>query len=366
MNKRVLIALGSILGLIIVIVVFIVIVNSRSKAPAVTENNNPETTQNNTENQNPAASPDQLTKLSDGAVLAPILSYDGKASWFFTADGHLYKLNLSTGLKQEYLLPTYLNVTDAIWPLNGNDFIVVTGTGATKTFNYYNAETKAFSEYPSNVKSVDFTPDGKHVIYNWVSGAKSTLSLADPDLKNFQNVLDLPAGGLTLKVSALGNKVFAYDHANSQDGKLNLVNLDSKKLVTLRTSQDNAVLWSPDGKKFVYNRDPDGKTENNSLWLGDSEEVTNRQLNISGAVSKVVFDQSGKYLFVASVGLDDQTESIWKIDLQSLQKTKVFKVKDLVTKIDASDLLISPDAQILYFKNADGYLYSVMLSSEVK
>ncbi len=365
MNKRVLIALGSILGLIIVIVVFIVIVNSRSKAPTATENNT-ETTQNNTENQKPAASPDQLTKLSDGAVLAPILSYDGKASWFFTTDGHLYKLNLSTGLKQEYLLPTYLNVTDAIWPLNGNDFIVITGTGATKTFNYYNAETKAFSEYPSNVKSVDFTPDGKHVIYNWVSGAKSTLSLADPDLKNYQNIVDLPTGGLTLKVSALGNKVFAYDHANSDDGKLNLVDLDSKKLVTIRTGGDNSVLWSPDGKKFVYNRDPDGKTKDNILWLGDSEEVTNKQLNIRGYVSQAVFDQSGRYLFVSAVGLDDQTESIWKIDTQTLQKTKVFKVKDLVTTINAKNLLISPDAQILYFKNADGYLYSVMLSSEVK
>lgn len=357
--------MGSILGLIIVIVVFIIIVNARSKAP-VTEQNNTEVTAENTDKTAPAANTDQLTKITDAAVIAPILSYDGKAAWFFTGDGHLYKLNLSTGLKQEYLLPTYLEVSDVIWPLNGNDFIVVLGTGASKTFSYYNSETKTFNDYPSNVKAVDFTPDGKHVIYNWVSGAKSTLSLADPNLKNYQNIIDLPSGGLTLKVSALGNKVFAYDHANSTDGKLNLIDLDSKKLVTIRTAADNSVLWSPDGKKFVYNRDPDGKTNNNSLWLGDSEEVTNKQLNIEGSVSKTVFDQSGKYLFVSSVGLDDQTESIWKIDLQTLQKTKVFKLKDLVTKIDASDLLISPDAQILYFKNADGYLYSVLLSKEVK
>ncbi|MEK7075469.1 MAG: WD40 repeat domain-containing protein [Patescibacteria group bacterium] len=365
MNKRVLIALGSILGLIIVIVVFIVIVNSRSKAPSVTDQNTDQTNQD-TNQTTPKTNPDQLTKISDASVIAPILSYDGKASWFFTVDGHLYKLNLSTGLKQEYLLPTYLGITDAIWPLNGNDFIVVTGTGASKVFNYYNSETKVFSEYPSNVKAVDFTPDGKHVVYNWVSGAKSTLSIADPNLKNFQNVLDLPAGGLTLKVSALGNKVFAYDHANSQDGRLNLINLDSKKLVTIRTSQDNEVVWSPDGKKFVYNRDPDGKTKDNSLWLGDSEEVTNKKLNINGGVSKVVFDQSGENLYVSAVGIDDQTESIWKIDLQTLQKTKVFKVKDLITKIDASDLLISPDSQTLYFKNSDGFLYSVTLSKEVK
>ncbi|MBU6447598.1 hypothetical protein KGQ24_02025, partial [Patescibacteria group bacterium] len=58
---------------------------------------------------------------------------------------------------------------------------------------------------------------------------------------------------------------------------------------------------------------------------------------------------------------DGLSEEVWKINLSTMSKTKVFTPADNDPAINSSHLLISSDGATLYFLNSDGYIYSVQL-----
>ncbi len=320
-----------------------------------------QTSSQQTASQQTAAA--DIHKISDSPAIAPIFSFDGQTLWYFTSDGHLYSLNPSTGLKQEYLLPQSVTIDNAIWPAQGDDFIIVSGTGTSKIFRYYDSSAKTFINYPANVKEADFMPDGQKVAYNWVSGTTSELSIAAKDLTGHKTIATLPQADLTIKVSPLGDRAFAYDNSNPQSGKLYYINFTTKKVTTLPTASENDAVWAPDGKHFLYNRNTGGKSgsSSNELWLGDIDAGTDTDLHIASKVSKAVFDKSGNNLYVAAQTVDGLSEEVWKIDLTAMQKTKVFSPADNDPAINSSNLLLSGDGTTLYFINSDGYIYSVSL-----
>ncbi|MBU6447707.1 PD40 domain-containing protein [Patescibacteria group bacterium] len=373
MNKKIVWILGGLLGLIIIVGGIIVFLkNNTAKSPQTANTQQTSTTQQtgqtgSTQTQQTTTQPTptqtaaDMHKISDSPAIAPAFSYDGQTIWYFTSDGHLYRLNPASGIKQEYLLPQSLTIDDGIWPAQGDDFIVVSGTGTAKIFRYYDSSAKSFINYPANVKEVDFMPNGQQVVYNWVSGTTSELSIAAKDLSGHKTVATLPQADLTTKVSPLGDRAFAYDNSNPQSGKLYYINFTTKKVTTLPTSLENDAIWAPDGRHFVYNRNPGGKASNGDLWLGDIDAGTDVDLHIASKVSKAVFDGSGNNLYVAAQTVDGLSEEVWKINLSTMSKTKVFTPADNDPAINSSHLLISSDGATLYFLNSDGYIYSVQL-----
>lgn len=319
----------------------------------------PQTQQNSSQQTSSQAA--DMHKISDSPAIAPVFSYDGQTIWYFTSDGHLYRLNPASGIKQEYLLPQSLTIDDGIWPAQGDDFIVVSGTGTAKIFRYYDSSAKSFINYPSNVKEVDFMPNGQQVVYNWVSGTTSELSVAAKDLTGHKTVATLPQADLTIKASPLGDRAFAYDNSNPKSGKLYYINFTTKKVTALPTALENDAVWAPDGRHFLYNRNPGGQSSNGDLWLGDIDAGTDTDLHIASKVSKAVFDSSGNNLYVAAQTVDGLSEEVWKINLNTMSKTKVFTPADNDPAINSSHLMLSNDGTTLYFENSDGYIYSVQL-----
>lgn len=364
MNKKVILYLGGILLLIIIVVGLIIFLNSRSKSPTpdikVQVPQNTDQTNNPPDTTTPVTPPavSRIQKLSDEPVVSAALGLTNEAVWYFTSDGSLFKVRLSDGLKQEFLLNDKAPTTDAIWPTSGDDFILQSGTGLGKTFRYFNATDKKFTSYPSNFKGVDFTSDARSILYNWVKDAQSTLSSGDLKNTQFQNIIDLPEAGLTIKAGPNLTRVLAYNKENPTNGKLYLVLIDDKRVVTLNTVGDNSAIWSPNGQHFLYRRDPDGTKTNTNLWLGDSKMPVDTDLGIVGSVSKATFDSTGANLYIA---LTDNlgSDTIWKINTSTLAKTQVLRPAstDTPSAINVSNLLIASDNSAVFFKNSDGYLY---------
>lgn len=353
MNKKAFIILGILLAAIIGLSAYLFI--GRNK-PA--QENNPPRTEDTSNENIPDNGSKEPVKLSDVPVVAPALSYDGKAVWFFTADGHLYKVDLISGLKKEFLLPALLAVDQVIWPQEGNDFIVSSGTPGNKVFDYYSGEQKKYIRYPANIKGVDFLPDAKRVIYNWVGDdGKSELTEANPDAGAHQKLMDLIEGGFTIKVSPNGSKAFAFKEATPKDGKLNFIDLASKKTFVIKTSAVNSAAWSSNSKNFVFNKLDAGNSESRMLWIGSTESASaDRSLGINASADRVVFDRSGEHMYVSSdEGL------LWMVNTSTYEKTQVTIPGQ--TTLNAVNLLLSPDSGVLYYKAADGYLYSLDLRS---
>ena len=343
MNKKVYAILGGIVLLILIVVSFIVFLESKKNPSAATatpittntqltptpsEMATATSTPSPTPSPSPTASSSPITKITDGPAVAPAFSYDSQALWYFTPDGHLFKINLQTELKQEYPLPSNSQVDSVIWPLTGNDFITVAlNADGTHTFSYYSSANKTFTKYPSNVTSVDFLPDGAHVAYEWVDAktGKGELQVAAANLTGYSNVVALPDADDVIKVSPLGSKVLAYSQGSPSNGKLYLVTLDTKQVYTLYTAATNQAIWAPSGQNFIWNKDVNATTTSTSTdeFYGDLTSEKDTDMNIQTPVAKMAFDSTGANLYYAVAAADGSGDSLWKMNLQTFMPTEI-------------------------------------------
>ncbi len=371
MNKKVLIFLGSLLLLIVITVGMIFALQKRNadldnpdQAQGEEQEVVPEEVNENVPDaeeevsSTPAPENDSLRKITEVAALGAVLSYDAKSIWYFTPEGKLYKQSVSSGLKQEYALPEALKVSDAIWPITGSDFIVESTTGGTKSFSYFDSDQKQFIKYPSNIKYVDFMPDGRRVMYNWVeSSGKSTLSVADFNAANFKTIVDLPQSDQVVKVSPQGTRAFTYRNSSEADGALNYIPLDKPKVIKIKTGLTNRAIWAPDGRKFLFNKlDPSKEERDGKLWIGDITSAMDKPLDIETSPEKAAFVKDGSLLILAVPS--GSGDSIWKVNMENYEKTEIFR-SSKTQAIKASSLLVSDDGKNLYFRNDDGFLYTL-------
>lgn len=317
------------------------------------------------------ATTDALARRTTDQVISPILSFQGNQVWYFTPDGNLEQLDLTTANLQKYVLPKALTVNSAIWPLQGSDFIIVTdNSDGTKTFNYYNSANKTFTTYPSNVKEVQFMPSGNQIVYVWDNGnGTSSLSIADPSLANHkQLVASLPDPDETLAISPLGDHILMYNAAAPSNNKLYLMAFSDTKIHTIKTGPENAAIWSNDGKHFVFDKYDASNTSDATLWSGSVASATSdTSLGITVPVSKLAFNTVGSILYYAAPDSSATAgsgstppDSLWSYEFATSSKTEIFSGDTY--NLNASNLLISNDGKTLYFKNGDGYLYSVVVS----
>jgi hypothetical protein len=390
MNKKVYAILGGILLLIIIVVGFILFLKSKSATPVATTtptttgagtigNFTPTPTPTSaagtfaptvtaTPTPVPTAAPKSasvLTKLSTGTAIGPAFSYDNQSMWYFSPDGHLYKVNLQTELKQEYPLPSNSETTSVIWPLVGNDFITVSTTAAgANTFSYYSSASKTFTVYPSNVTSVDFLPDGIHVAYEWVDSktGKGELQVASANLTGYKNIAALPDVDDVVKVSPLGNRALAYSASAPTNGKLYLITLDTDQIYTLATAASNQAIWAPSGQNFIWNKNvtsPTVPSISADEYYGDLTTEKDTDLKIQTPVSKISFDSTGQNIYYAVSYAGGAGDTLFRMNLQTLRPASILTSAAAGTQLDAYNLLISSDGNTLYFRNqANGFLYS--------
>jgi hypothetical protein len=326
------------------------------------------------------ATTDALKRLTTDQVISPILSFQGNQVWYFTSAGNLEQLSLSTATLQQYVLPKSITVSSAIWPAQGSDFILVSiNADGSKTYNYYSSTNKTFTTYPANVKEVQFMPSGNQIVYVWDNGnGTSSLSIADPNLANHkQLVATLPDPDDTIVVSPLADHVLMYNASAPTNNKLYLMAFSDTKVHTIKTGPENAAIWSNDGKHFVFNKYNATTPSDTTLWSGSVASATSdTSLGITVPVSKLAFDATGDTLYYAapdsnassveanSDATQTQTlvppDSFWSYAFATASKTEIFSGDTY--NLNASNLLISADEKTLYFKNGDGYLYSVVVS----
>lgn len=360
MNRKAIYILGGLLVLILALGGYLLFGKKKpadTTNPPATQDQTTNTPTDNNTNSDSESATETVTKLSDTKAVSPAFSYTGNALWYATEDGHMYTINLNSGLKKEYVLPSNLSVSKIIWPSAGDDFIIVTDTSAAgRTFNYYDSVKKTFTQYPKNIRGVDFTRDGKGVIYNWVTDKNlSGLTQANPDTSEHTALMDLPDGDYDVKISPLGDKAFVYQYKNSKDGKLGYIDLTAKKLITIATGMDNSAIWSPDGTKFLFNK-PETDGAGDDLWLGDLSSTTgDKNLGVKAVATKAFFSADGQSIYV---GVD---KSLWKISAKDQKKTKVLDSSSSVS-LDPKSLLISNDGKVAYIWNSDGFLYRAELT----
>jgi hypothetical protein len=398
MSKKAYIILGLILLLIIIAGGAVFYLSKLTKAPATSTatstsntatsstsgSSTSATTTNSTGNTsaanltNSSAANNGLVQRTTDQVVSPILSFNGDELWYFTQAGTLNELALATATLQQYPLPQTLTINYAIWATQGSDFIVSgkDSSGGSRAYYYYNSTAKTFTKYPAQVEEVQFMPSGNQVVYVWNNGnGTSSLSIADTNLANHkQLVASMPDADDALAISPLGDHLLAYNASAPTNGKLYLMAFSDSKLHTIKTNVENQGVWSTDGQHFVFNKYNAAAPSDATLWLGSiSSSKGDISLGITAVSSKIDFNSTGSIMYYAapdsgasaasssndatSSGPITPPDSLWSYTMATGSKTEIFSGD--TNGISASNLMISNDGDTLYFKNSDGYIYSV-------
>ena len=384
MNKKAIAILGAIFLLIVGTLGFLIYskyAGTKTPAPAsVAENpgvasGTPEVVDVSSSTPE-AVLPTGIVKLTDDQVVSPALFYNGAGITYFDRSGLLYQTSLQengniTSLtdKKKLDIPVKRNIVKIIWPSNGNDFIAqFVDQFGNPAWSYFNSLTQTYTDYPSQITSVDWMPSGKQIMYIWLENGKATLNVSDPDTKNWKTLADMWENDDVLSVSPDGGQVLYYEVANSKAiNPINLVSSDGKIWKGLvKTGLNFGVLWSPDGQKFLFAK-KDFNTQKYQLWVYNLASEENKNLGLFTTVDKAIWSKDSNFIFAAvpSSGNADNgsltADAFYRMDISSLEKKQYPQNSE--APIDGRDLFLNSMGSKLFFRNAqDGGLYYLDLT----
>jgi Tol biopolymer transport system component len=136
-----------------------------------------------------------------------------------------------------------------------------------------------------------------------------------------------------------------------------------QKEILLNQATGLDVSWSPDGQKMVFNKI--GATGQLELYLADGSGHDAKRLETATYVTKLAWSHDSRYLYLAvprnMPAVNDfykkgaKTEDIlWQLDLETGEKIFAFDSRygDVQRKVDAREMILAPNGDLLFFKNA--------------
>lgn len=375
MNKRAIAILGAIFILIVGTLGFLIY--SRSKNPETTVNTEVPVVEETTPIESAPVEPEPVTgavRLTDAGdpVVSPILFYQGNGISYFNSLGQLFQTDLqitsdTTALlsnKQELSIALKANISRILWPLVGNSFIAEFNTSSKPSWSYYDSNKASYVDIPSQVYSLDWMPSGDKIMFVWVDNGKATLNVANPDTTGYTVLTDLYEPDNVISVAPNGQNVLFYRTQTTDVTKntINMVSIDGKTFSSIvKDGYNTGVLWSPDSKKFLFTKRD--SNQRFGLWVADITTGEIKSLGVTTSQNKAVWSKDSTVVYaavpnVASSGQGLTEDTIVKITVANAQ-TKEYPTG---IAVDAENLFLSSDANILFFKNAqDNALYYIAI-----
>jgi hypothetical protein len=297
----------------------------------------------------------QAVKISDDLVISPYVIADNSAIWYFNAKGQLFRRTTDGTNVVEYSgFPSLVSgFLKAVWSPSGKDMFLISNSAAGEQKNFFSSSTRKYQLLPPNVKSFDWMPDNQRIVYIWqADGGKSQqLMLGNTDLAGSRVIKNVFWPDLQAKVSPDGKNVLLVRTSVQSVNKIYEANLTTGEFSTIIDEGKNTeVEWTND-RQFLYTQIIDGKS---NLKLYDFATATSSDLGVVTNLDKVATDATGEYAY-ADIKDQDNLDTIWKINISSLEKQKVYQFDD---KIQPRDLIIK--GQLVFFINSlDSKLYKL-------
>jgi hypothetical protein len=319
----------------------------------------------------------QTTILTTSGVMQPTITSNGTVAYYDPRDGKFYTIN-DEGEVELLTTATFPSAQSIVFATDASAAVIEFPDGSNVVYDF---ESGAQTTMPSHWEDFSFTADGNTLATKSIGNDPSNRSL----------VVTAADGSSTQVIAALGNnddevivdwsptgEIVGFSktgNAGSAFGQneIYLLGADGEAAGVLIVNGTNfSGLWSPDGANLLYSVADAGDDYRASLWYGDSQGDragdTRLRLSLKTTADKCTFASSTlAYCAVPATmpagggsapSLVTAPDSVYSISFPSGRSTLV-AIPDVNTQM--SNLSVSEDGNQLYYTDAAGRLGFIQL-----
>jgi len=321
---------------------------------------------------------DKLKKISSVIAVSPIASADGQKILYAGKKGNLYETDFDGGNQKETNLVVLQNLIKTLWSPAREEFATIYANADGRKIFYNNAKTKKTSPYDAGIKSLAFSKSENKIAYYLSNDLQNTnaVFIADADGTNARAVFNTRVKDIRVEWVSSNQIAISTAPSGLVPNVLWVLNIDTQKLLPVMSQVYGFTMrWSPSGGRFLFSQ-TDAKGANLSLFSSNQTGTEVKNLGVATLPEKCAFSAKDENIVFCSapasapdiVWPDDYykqiysaSEQIWSINLSTGKKDMIYDFNETLAT-DASDLIVSPDANRLVFLNKkDGAIYSLKI-----
>ncbi|HPN96214.1 MAG TPA: hypothetical protein PLK35_00445 [Candidatus Moranbacteria bacterium] len=347
--------------------------------------NSSETEENDTEKITTPITKEQpnIKAITDEAVIAPVFTPDGNFIKYYSKQtGKVFKIDLEGMGKSAISDQELIGLEDVIWSPDKNKVITkFVRTNGEVQFFYYDYETKTGMPIKKNVDEIAWQANSNKIFYKHFDpvSKKRTLNISNPDGTEWKNLADIDYRKVSVSQVPKSGLVSFWNYPDSFTEtsleSVPVISGERKKLFGGKFGAD--YLWNDAGTYALlsYVDEEGGSRMNSAIINYNGGEF--RDIGVPTFVSKCVWSKDNKTIYYALPGgisnnavLPNEyeggkvitTDTFWKIDITTGEKTRIIDISKIDDKIDASHPFLNSDESILFFTNkVDGKIYRISL-----
>jgi hypothetical protein len=325
---------------------------------------------------------EKIYSLSDESVIAPTITEDGKKiNYYLRSNGSVYEVYLNGEGKQRIDNNNFSGLESVLWSSDKSKVISRFNNNGKIEYSSFDYALKKGFKLASGMEYAVWSNLGNQIIYKYSDSktGKKNISMADYDGSNWKKITDISVSDAWIASVPQSSFVSFWNSPNSfNETSLNLVSTlggEIRKIFSGRFGAD--YLWSPNGTKSLvsYVESKGGS----KIWLAviNNNGGEFQNLNVPTFVSKCIWSKDNKTIYYAVPAFSSEnyilpndyqsrkvitSDTFWKMDITSGKSERLAETKDINSSYDASNLILSPSEDILFFINKnDGKLYGINL-----
>lgn len=329
-----------------------------------------------------ASSLEEITLLTDEAVLAPTLNKDGSALRYYSQkDQGFYEISFDGRIKTLLFKKSLPGLDSILWSPDKNQAILkIKPTSTSWYFVLFNFSTQGETRLSDSMDNISWQNNNK-ILYQYFDSAQKELSLnlSDPSGNNWKKITDVaftPVFSASIPQSSLvsfWNNSNAYTESVLQSASL----ISNENKLIFKGKFGANFLWSPNGSLLLASHSIERSGKKIQLAIMNSQGGEYKNLEIPTFTTKCVWSKDNKTLYYAlpasipenAILPDDYfsqkfntTDTFWKVNVLTGEKKRLVDLEKISTKIDSVDLFLNSDESSLFFINrTDGKLYRISL-----
>ncbi len=327
----------------------------------------------------------QIKKIIDKEVKFVVFSADKSKFIYFDPNGkEFYQANIDGTGEQVLTNAKFENLYNVSWSPDREKIVLTFSQdkGMTKNYHFFNLNMQEDIKYEDRYQDVTMSYNGENIAYVFhdLANDEYNLSVAKPDLSSWRKIKEIDQEEIETKWFS-NNDLAVYNTATAfKEGQLEIYNvgegIDHYTFLSKRWGLN--PLFSPDGKKVIYN---DNETKNARfpvLWEAEvNKKIEPKKLQIATLVEKCAWAQDSVSVFCGVpenysnffVQPDDyyntkfvSKDSFYKINVDSGEQEKLADFSQFNKDYDVYQPLISGDQKSMYFtRKHDGKFYGLIM-----